>query len=133
METHGDTENSSASYPTNWSLQFLCDCKKKEPRDRVHPGIAKKLSANKISILSDHSICHKKKLSLQLTIPPLLSGDSPTIIKAIGHSIETIASKDGFLTEVEFLHFIENGRSILAKCLHKHFNSSYTPPLHHFK
>jgi len=84
-------------------------------------------------ILSDHSICHKKKLSLQLNIPPLSSGESPIIINAIGHAIETIANRDGFLTDVEFLHFTANGQSVLANSLHKHFNSTYTPPPPHFK
>lgn len=83
--------------------------------------------------MSDHSICHKKKLSLQLTIPPLLSGESPMVINVIGRAIETIANKDGFLTDVEFLHFTENGQSILAKNLHKHFNSSYIPPIPNLK
>jgi hypothetical protein len=70
---------------------------------------------------------------LRLTIPPLASGEAPIIINAIGHAIETIANKDGFLTEVEFLHFTENGQSILTKSLHNHFTSSYTPPIHHLK
>jgi len=129
MDTPSDSGNSSASYPTNWNLQFLCDCKKRDQHEKVHSGIAKSLSSLRVRILSDHSICHKKKLSLQLTIPPLLSGEPPTVINAIGHAIETIANKDGFLTDVEFLHFVENGQSILAKSLHKHFNSTYTQPL----
>lgn len=123
---------SSMSYPANWNLHFLCDCQKRGSQVKVHLGTAKKLSTHSVSILSDHSICHKKKLSLRLTIPPLASGDNPTIINIMGHAIETIASKDGFLTEVEFLQFLEDGQSILAKCLHKHFDSSYTPP-HHIK
>ncbi len=133
MDTPSDSENSSASYPTNWNLHFLCDCKRRYPHEKVHPGIAKSLSSRRVRILSDHSICHKKKLSLRLTIPPLTCGETPIIINAIGHAVETIANKDGFLTEVEFLHFLENGQSILAKSLHKHFNSTYTPPLHRFK
>lgn len=132
MDAPNDSACSSVSYPANWNLQFLCDCKKRESQVKVHLGVAKKLSAHRVSILSDHSICHKKKLSLRLTIPPLSSGDGPTILNVMGHAIETIASKDGFLTEVEFLHFLEDGQSILAKSLHKHFDSSYTPP-HHFK
>lgn len=116
--------NANTSYPTNWSLHFLCDCKKRTPQEKVHAGIAKKLSTNRVSILSDHSICHGKKISLQLTIPPLGSGESPTTINAIGHAIETVANTQGFLTEVEFLHFAVDGRTILAQNLHRHFNAA---------
>jgi hypothetical protein len=128
-----DSTSANASYPTNWSLHFLCDCKKRTPQEKVHSGIAKKLSASRVSILSDHSICHGKKLSLRLTIPPLGSGEFPTIITAIGHAIETVANDQGFLTEVEFLHFSVNGQMTLVKNLYKHFNSSYTPPIPHLK
>lgn len=133
MNLPSDSASAHDSYPTNWSLHFLCDCKKRESQEKVHSGIAKHLSASRVSILSDHSICHSKKLSLQLTIPPLSSGESPTIINVIGHALETVAKGGGFLTEVEFLHFVEDGQSILAKHLQKHFNSSYTPPIPNFK
>jgi hypothetical protein len=108
-------------YPTNWGVRFLCDCKKLNKQINIHKGIAHRISANKIHILSDHRICERKKIAMQLIIPSLLNGAPQNIIKIIGKSIITNMHQEKFLTEIEFQHFEENGQKELENNLQRRF------------
>jgi hypothetical protein len=110
-------------YPTNWNVRFLCDCKRKDKDKevKVHIGVAKKLSTQRVSLVSDHQICQNKKIVMQLTIPSLWNGDTHKVIKVIGFSLGTIVKDSGFVTEISFLHFEDDGRQILEQNLHHHF------------
>lgn len=114
-------------YPTNWGIRFLCDCKKENKEIRIHQGIAHEISAFGVHILSDHHICLQKKVAMQLMIPSLHDGHPQKIVKIIGHSIDTIQKNGGFLTEIEFRHFEENGQLILEKNLQQRFNPAFSP------
>src|SRR5512140_3044858 len=92
-------------FQTDWSIRFLCDCKKENKEIRIHQGIAHQISAHGVQILSDHNICQQKKVAMQLMIPPMQAGAPQQIVKIIGHSIETIKKEIGFLTEIKFRHF----------------------------
>ena len=109
-------------YPTNWGVRFLCDCKKLDKQISIHKGIAHKISAHGIHILSDHRICEQKKIAMQLIVPSLLNGAPQNIIKIIGKSIATNMHQEKFLTEIEFQHFEENGQKELESNLQQHFN-----------
>jgi len=108
-------------YPTDWSIRFLCDCKKESKEIRIHQGIAHALSTDGVHILSDHSICKQKKVAMQLLIPPVKPNAPQRIVKIIGHSIDTIKRENRFLSEIEFRHFEEDGKQILEKHLRQHF------------
>ena len=109
-------------YPTNWGVRFLCDCKKLDKAINIHKGIAQEISSNSVSILSDHQICQQKKIAMHVMIPSLLSDAPQKIVKIIGNSIVTIMREGKFLTEIEFLHFEEDGLKVLEKNLHQRFN-----------
>lgn len=108
-------------YPTDWSIRFLCDCKKESKEIRIHQGIAHEISCEGVHILSDHAICTQKKVAMQLMIPSLKPDAPQRIIKIIGHSIDTIKRHNGFLCEIEFRHFEEDGKQILEKNLRQRF------------
>jgi hypothetical protein len=110
-------------YPANWGVRFVCDCKKLDKTINIHQGIAHEISSNGVSILSDHNICLQKKIAMHLLIPSRISDAPQKIVKIIGNSISTIMMEGKFLTEVEFLHFEEDGLKVLEKNLHQHFDS----------
>jgi hypothetical protein len=108
-------------YPTDWNIRFLCDCKKDNKEIRIHQGVAHALSSDGVHILSDHAICKQKKVAMQLMIPSLKPDAPQRIVKIIGHSIDTIKRENGFLSEIEFRHFEEDGKQILEKNLRQRF------------
>jgi hypothetical protein len=112
-----------SSYPTNWSIRFLCDCKKQDQEINIHKGVAHSVSARAVHILSDHPICQQKKVAMQLIIPSLSNSTPQKIVKIIGHSILTVMQEGKFLTEIEFRHFEEDGMKVLEKNLRQHFNA----------
>jgi hypothetical protein len=109
-------------YPTNWGVRFLCDCKKLDKAINIHKGIAQEISSNSMSILSDHQICQQKKVAMHVLIPSLLSDAPQKIVKIIGNSIVSIMKEGKFLTEIEFLHFEEDGQKVLEKNLRRRFD-----------
>jgi hypothetical protein len=112
-------------YPANWGVRFLCDCKKLDKAINIHKGVAQEISSYSVSILSDHHICQQKKVAMQLLIPSLSSGAPQKIVKIIGNSIVTIMKEGKFLTEIEFLHFEEDGLKVLEKNLHLRFDPHF--------
>lgn len=116
---------SNQGYPTNWGVRFLCDCKKENKEIHIHKGVAHGLSTRGIHILSDHHICQRKKIAMQLLIPALQDGAPQRVVKIIGHSLHTIMREGRFLTVVEFRHFEEDGQKVLEKNLRQRFD---TPP-----
>ena len=102
-------------YPANWGVRFLCDCKKVDKAINIHKGFAHEISSNSVRILSDHHICQQKKIAMHVLIPSLISGAPQKIVKIIGNSITTIMKEGKFLTEIEFLHFEEDGLKVLEK------------------
>jgi hypothetical protein len=125
METKMEEKPDYPRYPTNWSVRFLCDCKKLNKEINIHKGIAHEISTHGVRILSDHHICQQKKIAMQLIIPSLLNGAPRIIIKIIGKSIVTIMQEGQFLTEIEFQHFEENGQKELEKNLLQSFNQQF--------
>ena len=116
-----------ARFPANWGVRFLCDCKNPGKAINVHLGIAREISSNGVSILSDHQICQQKKIAMHLLIPSRV-GDAPqTIVKIIGNSISTFMKEGKFLTEIEFLHFEEDGLKVLEKNLQQNFDFHLFP------
>lgn len=114
---------SNQSYPTNWGVRFLCDCKKENKEINIHKGVAHDISTRGIHILSDHHICQQKKIAMQLLIPALLGGAPQRVVKIIGHSLNTIMREGRFLTEIEFKHFEEDGQKVLEKNLRQRFDA----------
>lgn len=114
---------SNQSYPTNWGVRFLCDCKKENKQINIHKGVAHDISTRGIHILSDHHICQQKKIAMQLLIPALLVGAPQRVVKIIGHSLNTIMREGRFLTEIEFRHFEEDGQKVLEKNLRQRFDT----------
>jgi hypothetical protein len=112
-------------YPANWGIRFLCDCKKLDNVINIHKGVAHEISTVSVRILSDHSICQQKKVAMQLLIPPLASDAPLRIVKIIGNSIATIMKEGKFLSEIEFLHFEEDGLKVLEKILHQRFDPRF--------
>jgi len=119
-----ETKPNLPRYPANWGVRFLCDCKKVDKAINIHKGIAHEISSNSVSILSDHRICQQKKIAMHVMIPSLLSDAPQKIVKIIGNSISTILKEGMFLTEIEFLHFEEDGLKVLEKNLHQRFDPS---------
>lgn len=109
-------------YPTNWGVRFLCDCKKKGPQFCIYKGVAQEISTHGICISSDHHICHRKKVAMQVTLPALVNHAPQKIIKIIGRSIDTIVKEGKFLSEISFLMFEEGGLKALENGLREHFD-----------
>lgn len=124
-----DQKQDVPRYPTNWGIRFLCDCKKYGQAINIQQGIAHEISTQGVSLLSDHHVCKEKKVAIQLMIPPLHSGAPLEIIKIIGHSIVTVMKNGKFLTEIEFLHFEENGLKRLEISLQQHFDPQFFSPI----
>lgn len=120
-----DQDYKQSAYPTNWNVSFLCDCKKQTKELKIHKGIARELSSNKIKILSDHQICQQKKVAMQLTIPSLLSGAPQKVIRIIGRSVATIMKEGKFMTEIEFQQFEEDGKKELEHNLRQRFEPNH--------
>jgi hypothetical protein len=112
-------------YPANWGVRFLCDCKKLDSAISIHKGVAHEISTSSVQILSDHHICQQKRVAMQLLIPSLINGAPKKIVKIIGNSIVTVMKGGKFLTEIEFLHFEEDGQKILEKNLHQRFDPHF--------
>jgi hypothetical protein len=129
MERQMEFKPSHQRYPANWGVRFLCDCKKQGEVINIHNGVAQEISMHGVCILSDHHICQKKKVAMHLMIPPLLSNAPMKVIKIIGHAIETILRDGKYMTDVEFMHFEENGLKVLEKSLPKHFNPHQYPQI----
>jgi hypothetical protein len=108
-------------FSTNWGIRFLCDCKKQNKEIRIQNGIAHEISRNGVRILSDHNICLQKKVAMHLMIPSRLEGGPQKIIKIIGHSVETVVKEGKFLTNIQFMHFEENGLKELENNLSLRF------------
>jgi hypothetical protein len=120
-----EANQNNPRYQTNWSIRFLCDCKKENKEIRIHQGIAHQISSRGVHILSDHHICQQKKIAMQLMIPSLQDGAPQKVIKIIGHSLNTAKKDDSFLTEIEFKHFEEDGQQTLEKHLRQRFDPNY--------
>lgn len=118
-----------ARYRTNWSVRFLCDCKKHEQGISIHKGVAHEISEQRIHLLSDHHICHEKRVAMQLIIPAGAHNIPHKTIKIIGNSIATSAKDGQFLTEIEFAHFDQDGRQELERTLRQHFPQQFFMPL----
>ena len=112
-------------FPANWVVHFLCDCKKQNRYINIHEGVARGISTHGVRILSDHNICKQKKIAMQLMIPSVLAGAPLRIVKIIGKSIATIMQEGRFLTEIEFLHFEEDGLKELDKNLRLRFDRQF--------
>jgi hypothetical protein len=115
-------------YPANWDVRFLCDCRKVNEVISIYHGIAHEISTNGIRILSDHKICQQKKVAMQLLIPALHDNAPQKIVKIIGNSLESVFKGGKFLTDIEFLHFEENGLKELEKNLRQHFGTQFLAP-----
>jgi hypothetical protein len=113
----------------NWRVRFLCDCGKQNKNFSIHQGIARQISTQGVSLLSDHPVCEQKKIAMQLMIPSLNKGAPHKIVKIIGNTILTLANEGKFLTKIEFLHFEENGKQELEKNLHPHFDPNFYAPI----
>jgi hypothetical protein len=120
-----EEKQDSPLYPTNWSVRFLCDCRKQNKEINIHKGIAHEISTSGVRILSDHHICQQKKIAMQVIIPSLLNGAPQKIVKIIGNSIATIMKEGKFLTEIQFLHFEENGLKELETNLRQRFDPRF--------
>jgi hypothetical protein len=120
-----ETKPNLPRYPANWGVRFLCECKKVDKAINIHKGVAHEISSNSVSILSDHRICQQKRIAMHVMIPSLLSDAPQKIVKIIGNSISTILKEGMFLTEIEFLHFEEDGLKVLEKNLHQRFDPHY--------
>jgi hypothetical protein len=118
-----EEDHSHPPCPENWGIRFLCDCRRQEKNISIHQGIASRISTHGVCLLSDHPVCQQKKIALQLLIPSLNQGAPLKIVKIIGNSILTIMKEGKFLTEIEFLHFEENGRRELEKHLRRRFHT----------
>jgi hypothetical protein len=112
-------------YPANWGIRFLCDCKKLDKTINIQKGIANEIGSKGVRILSDHHICQQKKVAMHILIPSLVSGAPQKIVKIIGNSISTIMHEGKFLTEIEFLHFEEDGLKVLEKNLRQRFDPNF--------
>jgi hypothetical protein len=112
-------------FPANWGVRFLCDCKKLDNPINIHKGTAHEISTSSVRILSDHHICQQRKIAMHLLIPSLASGAPQKIVKIIGNSIATIMKEGKFLTEIEFLHFEEDGQKVLQKNLLQRFDPHF--------
>jgi hypothetical protein len=106
-------------HPTEWNVRFLCDCKREDKEIRIHKGTAHRISPVEIDVLSDHRICSQKKVALQLMIPPQTLGRPQSIIKIIGHSVDSVPHEGRFINKIEFRHFEEDGLKLLEKNLLK--------------
>jgi hypothetical protein len=120
-----ETKPNLPRYPANWGVRFLCDCKRLDKTINIHKGIAREISSNSVCILSDHQICQQKKIAMHVLIPSLISDAPQKIVKIIGNSINTIVNEGKFLTEIEFLHFEEDGLQVLKKNLHQRFDPHF--------
>ncbi|MBI4807758.1 MAG: hypothetical protein HY799_02245 [Nitrosomonadales bacterium] len=120
-----EEKQGSPSYPTNWGIRFLCDCKMQNKEINIHKGVAHEISTRGVRILSDHPVCQQKKIAMQLMIPSLLNGVPQKIVKVIGHSIATIMRDGQFLTEIEFRHFEKDGLKVLEKNLRQRFDQHF--------
>jgi hypothetical protein len=118
METRPDRPR----YPANWGVHFLCECKKVDKAINIHKGVAHEISSNSVSILSDHHICRQRKVAMHVMIPSLLRDAPQKIVKIIGNSISTNLKEGMYLTEIELLHFEEDGLKVLEKNLRQHFD-----------
>lgn len=119
------TQPDYPDYSINWGVRFLCDCRKSNLKINLHNGVAHRVSTTGAHILSDHHICGQKKVAMQLMIPSLI-GDAPhKIVKIIGKSLNSIMQEGKYLTEIEFLHFEENGLKELEKNLRHCFDRSF--------
>lgn len=112
--------------PANWGVRFLCDCKKLDKTINIQKGVAHEICSKSVRILSDHHICQQKRIAMHLLVPSIISGAPQNIIKIIGNSISTMMLEGKFLTEIEFLHFEEDGLKVLEKNLRQRFDP------HHF-
>jgi hypothetical protein len=121
METAMDDRQHHPRFPANWGVRFVCDCRKQSREINIHRGVAHELSTLGVRILSDHHICHKKKIAMQLIIPAAFTGVPQKIIRIIGNSITTVMHEGRFLTEIEFLHFEGNGLNELDRNLRIRF------------
>jgi hypothetical protein len=128
MESQMEHTPSPSSYPTNWSVRFLCDCKKQDKEINIHKGIAHDISSRGVHILSDHPICQQKKIAMQLMIPSLINNAPQKIIKVIGKSIDTVMREGKFLTEIEFQYFEEDGMKVLENNLRQRINPNFSGP-----
>ncbi|MDP1635055.1 MAG: hypothetical protein Q8L69_10295 [Gallionellaceae bacterium] len=115
----------STRYPTTWGISFLCDCKKQTKELKIHKGIAREISTRGVQILSDHQICQKKKVAMQLTIPSMLNGAPQKIVRIIGHSIVTVMKEGKFMTEIEFQQFEDGGKKELERNLRQRFDPQF--------
>jgi hypothetical protein len=106
-------------HPADWNVRFLCDCKREDKEIRIHKGTTHRVSSQEIDILSDHRICTQKKVAMQLMIPPKAPGLPQSIIKVIGHSVDSIPHEGRFINKIAFRQFEEDGLKLLEKNLVK--------------
>jgi hypothetical protein len=125
MEKIMEEKPNHPHFPANWGVRFLCDCKKNDKAINIHKGVAHEISSSGVRLLSDHHICQQKKIAMHLLIPSLVGGAPQKIVKIIGNSIASMVKEDKFLTEIEFLHFEEDGLKVLEKNLHQRFDSYF--------
>ncbi len=123
-----EAKSNHQSYPANWGVQFLCDCIKKGEAISLHSGVTQKISTHGIHLFSDH-LCKNKRIAMHLMIPSQQSNAPLKIVKIIGHNVETELENDKFLTEIEFVHFEEDGLKVLEKSLHKCFDPHDYPQI----
>jgi hypothetical protein len=120
-----DSKHNLPRYPANWGVRFLCDCKKIDSEINIHKGVAHEISTSGVRLLSDHQICPQKRIAIQLLIPSIVSGAPQKIVKIIGNSIVTLMKEGKFLTEIEFLHFEEDGLKVLEMNLRQRFDQHF--------
>lgn len=116
-----EAKSNHQSYPANWGVQFLCDCKKNGGVISLHSGVTQKISTHGVRLFNDH-ICKDKKIAMHLMIPSQRSNAPLKIVKIIGHNVETELENDKFMTEIEFVHFEEDGLKVLEKNLRECFD-----------
>lgn len=120
--------NRHPRFSTDWGVRFLCESMQQSKGIRLHTGIAHEISRQGVYLLSDQQLNCQKRVAMQLMIPSMHVGAPQRIVKIIGQIVNTVVKEGKFLTEIEFMHFEEDGLKELEKNLRQRFGSRYLAP-----
>lgn len=116
-----EQEIKQAKFPVKWPVNLLFNCRKHHPGETVYTGTIQEISLAGMKISTDHNVCSKREIEMQVVIPPLWQGDGEHAVLLTGRTRFTALASGKFLTEVDFVLFKGDGYQVLAHHLEHRF------------
>ena len=120
-----EERRSHTRYPARWAVQILCPCQKTGEHTLIKAK-TQDVSTGGLCILSKHNICGTRTFSLEIYVPPLITGGEHITLAYDARTTYTVYDNRllGFRTGITFTRIERATMEFLRGHLMQRFGSN---------